>query len=379
MDITSLSFLASTAISILSPYLKILSDGLIKKAGEEIGKATGESAWNKTKQLYEKIKSKFAEKSASRESIEDLEKSPDDPDSQAAARLQLKKILVEDQKFSEELTKIIKEILESEKDETFETKIIGSVENILQISNSSLSNGRDFVGRDRLEIHAQNINIGSTQVQNDQAWIKDRLDWVERVVTGWEYNSEQSDLRQVKDTVHAMEDILLYQEGRSSFNKREYYKAALFWEELWNRNPESLEYSSYLRLCLTKTSRDEDSQRTIQSLLMAVESCICSNNYEAAVELLEKALHLSSFPFQRREIEDRIHSLWDLKEKQKIEWLENILVRAKNALSNQDFHQSELYLSSIFEKEPLPAAIESQATELLSQLKAEREKSKGSK
>jgi len=341
IDIAALSVLANTTISLLSPYLKMLSEGLITKIGEEIGKATGESAWSKTKQLYEKVKTRFSQKPSAKEAIEDLEKSPEEPDTQAVARIQLKKILAEDEIFVKEITQILKELSETDKDVVFTAKIIGDSQNLLQIANSSLTSGRDIIGRDKVEIHHQIVNIDNGN-QNDKAWINSRLKWVKT----------KRDLSMIEKISSTLDEISLYKQGRSLFENRDYFESVVFWEELYKRNPENTEYESYLRLSLSKVARDEDVENAYKSLMGKISSALALGIPCEAVRYLEQALVLSP---SENETEMVIRTLNEARQKcqsQKKLSIETRINHANSAISRGDFQYAEETLKSALEIDP---------------------------
>jgi hypothetical protein len=70
--------IAQAVIGLLIPYLA--------KAGEAAASKLGE-------QLFVLLKNRFAERPAAQTALADLKAAPDDPDSQAALRLQLRKLL----------------------------------------------------------------------------------------------------------------------------------------------------------------------------------------------------------------------------------------------------------------------------------------------
>lgn len=88
MDPQTITVLTSTAVGILSSYLA--------KAGESAAKKIGED-------IYDVLKGRFEKKPAAQEVLTDLEKSPEDTDIQGAMRIQLKKLLQEDEAFATQL------------------------------------------------------------------------------------------------------------------------------------------------------------------------------------------------------------------------------------------------------------------------------------
>jgi len=64
-----------------------------------------------------------------------LEKSPDDGDTQATVRFQLKDTMATDESFTLELANILKEASEAGVDTIFHTTILGDVQNLVQMGN----------------------------------------------------------------------------------------------------------------------------------------------------------------------------------------------------------------------------------------------------
>ena len=89
MDAQTTSVLAANAVAVLAPYLSKAAETVIPKAAED---------------LYKTVKARLSRRPAAEEALEDLKKSPSDEDAQAALRLQLKKMLAEDEAFVQELS-----------------------------------------------------------------------------------------------------------------------------------------------------------------------------------------------------------------------------------------------------------------------------------
>jgi len=131
MDTLAIATIASTTVSLLSPYLKLVGENLAK----EIGSKAGETAWDKAKQLYEKVKSKFTVKPDTAKVISALEKSPNDSDTQAAVRFHLKEMMETDSDFAKELANLLRETSEAGADTIFHTTINGNVQKLVQMGN----------------------------------------------------------------------------------------------------------------------------------------------------------------------------------------------------------------------------------------------------
>jgi hypothetical protein len=116
-----------TLTAFLSPFLPTL----LRLGGKAVDKATesaagkfGEAAFAKAQAIWGKLSPKVEAKEAAKEAAIDVANSPDDEDSLAALRVQLKKLLEQD----EELMKAIAQILaEDATDGTSGTQIVQNV------------------------------------------------------------------------------------------------------------------------------------------------------------------------------------------------------------------------------------------------------------
>jgi hypothetical protein len=100
MDTGALASSVTTALVPLLPYL--LKAG--EKAAEETGKTVAGQSWEWAKSLWTKLKPKVEAKESALEAAQDVAQSPEDEDAQAALRVQLKKLLTEDQSLAEEVS-----------------------------------------------------------------------------------------------------------------------------------------------------------------------------------------------------------------------------------------------------------------------------------
>lgn len=102
MDLTQLAQVVTAFLAPFLPYL--LKAG--EKAAEEAGKKLGGDAWERAKMLWGKLRPKVEAKPAAQEAVKDVAGAPQDEDAQAALRLQLKKLLTEDQGFAEAVAQL---------------------------------------------------------------------------------------------------------------------------------------------------------------------------------------------------------------------------------------------------------------------------------
>jgi hypothetical protein len=101
IDICALASSLTTPLVPLLPYL--LKAG--EKAAEETGKAVAGQSWEWAKSLWTKLKPKVEAKPAALEAAQDVAHAPEDEDLQAVLRVQLKKLLTEDQSLAEEVSR----------------------------------------------------------------------------------------------------------------------------------------------------------------------------------------------------------------------------------------------------------------------------------
>jgi len=91
--------LATTAVTVLSPYLT--------KAGEKAVEEVGKKLPDQIGHMWRAITAKFAGKPAAEEAAKDLVATPDDRDNQAAFRKELRKVLETDTTFAVEFEHLL--------------------------------------------------------------------------------------------------------------------------------------------------------------------------------------------------------------------------------------------------------------------------------
>ncbi len=92
-------------VAFLAPFLPHLLK-LGERVAEEAGKKLGEAVWETAKALWAKLRPRVEAKPAAQEAAQEVAAQPDDPDAQAALRLQLKKLLAEDPALAEEIARL---------------------------------------------------------------------------------------------------------------------------------------------------------------------------------------------------------------------------------------------------------------------------------
>jgi len=100
------SLLADTVTQMLAPALPALVQGgqaLVADAA----KALGTGAWERITTLWDKLRGRVEQKPTAAAAVQDVVSSPKDPDALAALRLQIKKILTEDEAFAAEIAQLV--------------------------------------------------------------------------------------------------------------------------------------------------------------------------------------------------------------------------------------------------------------------------------
>lgn len=103
MDIPLLAEALTQMLAPALPYLVQGGQDLVADAGKTLG--TG--AWERIKGLWARLQPRVEEKPAAQEAAQDVAEAPEDADALGALRLQLKKILAEDQAFAAEIAKLV--------------------------------------------------------------------------------------------------------------------------------------------------------------------------------------------------------------------------------------------------------------------------------
>ena len=81
------------------PYLPLLLSEAAKETGKRVPEAVGK--------LWNALRTRMTQKPAAQEALTDLARTPDDPDTQAAFRVQVKKLLAEDDAFAAQLAALL--------------------------------------------------------------------------------------------------------------------------------------------------------------------------------------------------------------------------------------------------------------------------------
>jgi hypothetical protein len=99
MDPNLISMLATNTLNALQNYWTIIATKATEKIGEELPTHIGK--------IWTVLRERSARKPSTQEALADLIKNPNEPDLQAAFRVQLRKMLEEDRDFAEELKRIL--------------------------------------------------------------------------------------------------------------------------------------------------------------------------------------------------------------------------------------------------------------------------------
>lgn len=105
MDIATLT----AFISPFLPFLLKLGGKAAEKATESAAGKFGEASWSKAQAVWKKLSPKVEAKEAAKEAAIDVANAPEDEDLQVAFRVQLKKLLAQDEALVNAITQILQE------------------------------------------------------------------------------------------------------------------------------------------------------------------------------------------------------------------------------------------------------------------------------
>ena len=97
----------TTFISPFLPFLLNLGKQATEKATESAAEKFGEAAWEKAKSIWQVLHPKVKTKESVQEAINDVTNQPKDEDFQTVLRVQLKKLLEQDQALSRQISEIM--------------------------------------------------------------------------------------------------------------------------------------------------------------------------------------------------------------------------------------------------------------------------------
>jgi ATP/maltotriose-dependent transcriptional regulator MalT len=100
--------IAARLVSLLAPFLKGLMSGVSDEA-EKTGEDAGGKLWDFAAGIWRRLQPKLDLTPAAQRAAEKVADQPDDQDSQAALRAQLKMLLEEDHSLAEELSSSLEE------------------------------------------------------------------------------------------------------------------------------------------------------------------------------------------------------------------------------------------------------------------------------
>jgi hypothetical protein len=105
MDVT---MLANELVEVLVPFLPFLTQ-IGKETAERAGREFGAEAWENAKALWDRLAGRLEERPAAAEAVRDAAEAPDDGDARAALRLQVRKLLADDETLRSELRRLLDE------------------------------------------------------------------------------------------------------------------------------------------------------------------------------------------------------------------------------------------------------------------------------
>jgi hypothetical protein len=105
MDVT---ILANELVEVLAAFVPVLTL-LGKETAEGAGRQFGADAWGYAKSLWDRLGGRLEERPAALEAVRDAAEAPDDGDARAALRLQIRKLLADDEVLAGELHGLLEE------------------------------------------------------------------------------------------------------------------------------------------------------------------------------------------------------------------------------------------------------------------------------
>ena len=125
--------LAQQVTTALPPYVPIFA--------VEAAKATGKKGPAAIEKVWVFVKGRFSKKPSAEESLKDLLKNPDDPDLQAAVRVQLRKLLDEDAEFATALRPLAETATAAAQTTTYQADVKGDGNYTIQGSGNTINAG----------------------------------------------------------------------------------------------------------------------------------------------------------------------------------------------------------------------------------------------
>jgi formylglycine-generating enzyme required for sulfatase activity len=107
MDVQALTADLAGLLARALPFLLKAGGEAGEAAAKEAGKALGAGAWKQAQALWRRLQPKVEAEPKAAGAVEDVVESPDDPDVQAALRVQLRKVLTADAGLAAELAKLL--------------------------------------------------------------------------------------------------------------------------------------------------------------------------------------------------------------------------------------------------------------------------------
>lgn len=95
-------------VQFLTPFLPRLL-GKVQEVAGEVVDAAARTAWEHARQIWDRLQPAVEQRPAAKEAAEDVASAPDDADAQAALRVQLKKLLTDDQTLASDLGSLLEQ------------------------------------------------------------------------------------------------------------------------------------------------------------------------------------------------------------------------------------------------------------------------------
>ena len=129
MDPATVTSIATATVSVLAPYLKKAAE----KASEKVGDFVASKAWQKAKQIHERLRGALAQHDPAATALQRLIESPESSERQAEMTESLDASLRADTALAQSLALLLKEAAAAGADVEFKTNIQGEVQKFVQI------------------------------------------------------------------------------------------------------------------------------------------------------------------------------------------------------------------------------------------------------
>jgi hypothetical protein len=158
------------------------------------------------------------------------------------------------------------------------------------------------------------VSKGDAELTAGDLWSTNIISWVRCMYFG---DNGTTNFNELELSLHSFDDSDLYSKGRNLLVARDYVEAIAYWNELYSRHSQNIEYRAYLYLSLSKVERWIKIKDALDMLISQAQSAETIERYDEALDRLQLACTLSrSNPIFLRvsnSLEERIEYIKDKK------------------------------------------------------------------